>query len=185
MMFPSNFFYKFLCYFLFTFLSCYYGFKIIAGLAVPGGLYISFIDDYFNIASWIRQGLMFSSQQFLSLFSINSYKESEFILRVNNSSAIKLVYGCLGIAVYSFWIAFIFASSTSLHKKIAWLITGLFLLWNINVLRISLVLLAQKNKWVFPFGIGHHTWFNIVAYLFIFILIFIFEKSIKQKVKIK
>ena len=176
-------FYKFLAYFFITFFVCYYGFKIIAGVAVVGGFYSSFIHDYFNIASWIRQGLMFSTKLFLSIINVNTTIESEFVLRATPHSGIKLVFGCLGIAVYSFWIAYIVASIATIKKKLAWLFIGLFLLWGINVVRIGLVLLALINKWVFPFGLDQHTWFNIVAYLFIFILIFFFEKSVKPTLK--
>jgi exosortase/archaeosortase family protein len=171
-------FYKFLAIFFITFASFYYGFNIIYGAAIPGGYYSSFVHNYFNIASWIRQGLMFCTHQFLYLLNVDSFKESEYILRYSNGVGIKLIYGCLGIAVYCFWIAYTVASVTNFKKKIAWLLLGLFLLWNINVVRISLVFLALINKWSFPFGIDQHTWFNIVAYIFIFMLIFFFEKSI-------
>lgn len=182
-MLPKSF-YKFIILFLVTFLVCYYGFKLISGAAVHGGLYISFVDKYLNIASWIRQGLLFCTQIFLHLLNVESIKESEYVLKSATGFGIKLIFGCLGIAVYSFWIAYIVASVTNIKKKIGWLFLGLFLLWNINVFRISLVLLSQINKWVFPFGIDHHTWFNIVAYFFILVLIFFFEKNIKPSIKI-
>jgi exosortase/archaeosortase family protein len=176
-------FYKFLLIFAVTFLCCYYGFQITSGAAVEGGLYSPFIQHYFNIASWIRQGLMFSTHNILNLFGFSSVIESEFILRASNKAAIKLVYGCLGIAVYSFWIAYIFATITTYLKKTIWFLSGLLTLWIINVARISLVLVSLKNNWSFPFGIDQHTWFNIVAYFFIFLLIYFFEKSIKIKTK--
>ncbi len=179
----TNSFYKFLLYFFVTFLGCYYGFKVLSGAAVEGGLYSNFIHNYFNITSWIRQGLIFCTQQFLGFFNINSVKESEYILRANANSGIKLVYGCLGIAVYSFWVAYIVASIATVKNKIIWFFIGLLSLWAINVVRISLVLLAQINKWAFPLGMDHHTWFNIVSYFFILILIFLFERKIRVVTK--
>jgi exosortase/archaeosortase family protein len=179
-MFPKSF-YKFLLIFAATFLMCYYGFKIMAGAAVEGGLYFPFVKQYLNIHSWISQDLIFCSKLFLSLLGVNSFQEPGYILRTTNTAAIKLAYDCLGIAVYSFWIAYIFATFTTYRKKIVWLLFGLLLLWSINVIRISLVLLALKNNWSFPLGLDQHTWFNIVAYLFIFLLIYLFENSIKIK----
>jgi exosortase/archaeosortase family protein len=181
-MLPKSF-YKFLIIFAATFLSCYYGFKIIAGAAVEGGLYSSYVQQYLNISAWVSQGLIFCAKIFLSILGVNSFQEPGYILRTTNTAAIKLAYDCLGIAVYSFWIAYIFATVTIFKKKIVWLLLGLLLLWSINVIRISLVLVALKNNWTFPFGIDQHTWFNIVAYFFIFLLIYFFEKSIKIKTK--
>ena len=176
--FPKSF-YKFCLIFLSVFGCCYFGFKLIYGVAVPGGIYSPIVEKYFNIASWIRQGLMLCTQYLVSIFNVKSYRESEYILRAEGGSGIKLIYGCLGIGVYCFWIAYILASVTKLSNKIQWLFFGLLLLWTINVIRISLVLLATKNKWNFPFGFDHHTWFNFTSYLFIFSMILLFEKSIK------
>ena len=67
-----------------------------------------------------------------------------------------------------------------LINKIKWLFAGMLLLWIINVLRISAVLLSINNKWIFPLGLDHHTWFNIIAYLVIFMMIYFFEKNLKQ-----
>lgn len=174
-------FYKFCLIFLSVFACCYYGFKIIYGAAIPGGTYFPFVEKYFNIASWIRQGLMVCTKYFVSVFNVNTYRESEYILRAEGGGGIILIYGCLGIGVNCFWIAYCLASTLKIKSKLSWLFFGISTIWIINVTRISLVLLASKNNWIFPLGIDHHTWFNIVSYLFIFIMIYFFEKSIKQK----
>lgn len=180
MKFSPNPFYKFLFFFLSLFTLIYFGFQFISGLAVEGGNYSPFVAKYFNIASWVRQALIFCTKQLVALLGINSYVENEYVLRAEGGAGIKLIYGCLGIGVYSFWIAYTVASTYNFLKKISWLFVGLFILWTVNVLRISLVLISLKNNWVFPLGLDHHTWFNIVAYIFIFLLIFLFEKNIKQ-----
>ena len=183
MKFITNPFYKFIAIFLALFLLIYYGFQFLSGLAVEGGNYSPFVEKYFNIASWIRQGIMVCTKGFVSLFGIKSFLESEYILKTDTGEGIKLIYGCLGIGVYSFWIAYTLAVSTKFAKKIIWLFIGLIILWTLNIMRIGLVLISLKNNWKFPFGIDHHTWFNIVAYLFIFLMILLFEKSIKQSKK--
>lgn len=177
----SNPFYKFLIIFLSLFALIYYGFQFIAGLAVVGGYYSPFVEKYFNLASWVRQAIMFCTQYFVSLFGLKTHLETEFLLRDESGAAIILIYGCLGVGVFSFWIAYTLASTIKSLKKIIWLLIGLLILWSINVVRIGLVLMASKNKWTFPLGLDHHTWFNIVAYLFIFIMIILFEKNIKNQ----
>ena len=61
------------------------------------------------------------------------------------------------------------------------MIGGTAVLYIINVVRISLVLLSNDRGWHFPFGWDNHTWFNITAYLAIFILIYFFDRSVKLK----
>jgi exosortase/archaeosortase family protein len=89
---------------------------------------------------------------------------------------------CVGYGVYSFWIAFVAANQGTIYKKMRWIIVGIFLLWLINVLRITLLLVAVNNGWPMPLGIDHHTWFNIAAYLLIFIMIFKYDRTSGQNV---
>lgn len=86
-------------------------------------------------------------------------------------------YSCLGYGVTSFWIAFVFANTGSWKRKAAWMIGGAVVLWVINVLRISLVLIGANRNWKFPFGWDQHTWFNIVAYGAIFVMIWVYDKK--------
>jgi len=53
---------------------------------------------------------------------------------------------------------------------------GTALLYIINVVRISLTLLSNSRKWHFPFGWDNHTWFNIVAYTGIFLMIWVYDR---------
>jgi exosortase/archaeosortase family protein len=176
-------FVKFATTFVITFLILYYGVKFITGLAVKGGYYSPFVEKYLNIAAWIRTALIVSTKSFLLLVGVHTDRVSEYVLRMVGGRGVRIVYGCLGFAVMCFWIAYVFAVSTSLVKKFHWFLIGLSILWIINVIRISLVLIATNRGWRFPFGLDHHAWFNIIAYLVIFIMIYFFEKSIKFSTK--
>lgn len=96
-------------------------------------------------------------------------------------SAVNLVYSCLGYGVTSFWLAFVFANTGSWKKKLAWMIGGAAVLYIINMVRISLVLLAASKGWKYPMGWDHHTWFNIAAYGGIFLMIWFYDKSGKER----
>lgn len=176
----NNSFIRFCFSFGVIFLLLYFGIKFIIGLAVPEGMYSPFIEKYFNIASWFRGFLIYATKAFLALFGTHTVRVDEYVLRVVNGSGVKIVYSCIGFAVLSFWTAYVVATKTCLTKKISWLIAGLIIICFINILRISLVLLSNNARWTFPFGWGHHTWFNIIAYLSIFTMMFFFEKSIKK-----
>ena len=176
--FPKSF-YKFCLVFFAVFFFFFFGFKLVYGIATPGGTYSPFVEKYFNLASWVRHSLMNGTKFFVSLVNIKTIIESEYVLRAESGSGIKLIYGCLGIGVYSFWAAYSIATITSIKNKLKWLFFGLTILWILNILRLGLVLIASVHNWEFPFGIDHHTWFNIVAYSFILAMIYFFERNIK------
>lgn len=172
-------FLKFTAIFLGTFALCYFGTLFFIGLAVPGGSYSPLIEKYFNIASWMRSAIILSSKWLLSLFGTATYRADEYVLRGLSGKGVRIVYSCLGFGVMSFWAAYIIATPARMKKKILWFFIGIFSLFIINVVRISLVLTSSEKGWQFPFGLDHHTWFNIVAYLFIFILIFSYQPKAK------
>jgi exosortase/archaeosortase family protein len=178
--FLKNSFFRFCFIFGATFLLLYFGLKFITGLTVPGGMHSSFVEKYFNIAGWFRSFLINASKWVLSTLGTETIRIDDYVLRAVNGRGIRIVYACLGFAVLSFWAAYIIATKTIFTKKVFWLFGGLAIICIINILRISLVLLAGNNGWQFPFGWDHHTWFNIIAYLVIFVMMFFFEKNIKK-----
>jgi exosortase/archaeosortase family protein len=99
---------------------------------------------------------------------------------MSGGEGVRMVYSCIGYGVMSFWAAFIIANRGSWKKKTAWIAGGLTAIFLINVLRLSLLLLAAQKHWAIPFGWDHHTWFNIVAYSFIFGMIYFYDRSIKK-----
>ncbi|HMJ47544.1 MAG TPA: hypothetical protein VK498_09450 [Ferruginibacter sp.] len=170
-------FLRFLIIFLVVFLLCYYGSIAVIGLTAPGDYYSPFLAKYLNYISWLRNSLLNGSQWLLSLFGDDTYYQNEYVLSQVNGRGVKLVYSCLGLGVMSFWIAFITASVSFLKRKIIWILSGLFVIWLINIIRISLLLVSLNHSWKMPFGIDHHTWFNIVAYGVIFLMMYLFSKA--------
>lgn len=118
----------------------------------------------------------------LSIFNIQTLKEPGFLLRIKGGRAIIIAMSCVGYGVYSFWIAFVAANTGIFWKKIRWIVMGLLILWFINVIRITLFLLAINKGWPMPLGLDHHTWFTIVAYGMIFILIWLYDKKSGNKI---
>ncbi|MEO9004879.1 MAG: exosortase/archaeosortase family protein [Ginsengibacter sp.] len=159
------------------FCLCYYGTIAIIGLAAPGGYYIPFIEKYLDYVSWIKISLMKATGIILSLFHISTDTEPGFLIRFREGRGVIIAMDCVGYGVYSFWIAFVAANKGAFWKKIKWIIAGVASLWFINVLRITLFLTSINQGWPMPFGIDHHTWFNICAYLLIFTMIWFYDKS--------
>ncbi|MEO6819234.1 MAG: hypothetical protein ABI204_05865 [Ginsengibacter sp.] len=166
--------------FAIIFCLLYYGTLAWIGLAAPGGKHVVFIEKYLDYVSWIKHSLINASAFILSVFGIQTLKEPGFLLKFPGGRGVIIAMDCVGYGVYSFWIAFVAANTGSVGRKIKWMITGVFFLWLINVIRITLFLTSINKGWPMPLGIDHHTWFNIFAYLFIFIMIWWYDRNAKM-----
>lgn len=170
--------------FIGIFCVLYFGTLAVIGFASPGGKYhIPFVAHYLDYVSWLKISLMRGPAFILSIFGIATHEEPGFLLRMNGGRGVIIAYSCVGYGVYSFWIAFVAANKGTFLRKLKWIVFGLLGLWFINVLRITLFLLAINRGWPMPLGLDHHTWFNIFAYILIFILIFWYDKTSKKKLR--
>ncbi|MDQ6844341.1 MAG: exosortase/archaeosortase family protein [Bacteroidota bacterium] len=166
--------------FIGIFSLCYFGTLLVIGLAAPGNYYSPFVERYLDYVSWIKVSLLKATGFFLSIFSIPTHTEPGFLIRMNKGRGVIIAMDCVGYGVYSFWIAFIVANKGRFLKKIAWILLGVFALWLINVIRISLFLVAINKGWPMPLGVDHHTWFSIAAYILIFVMIWLYDRSFRE-----
>lgn len=165
--------------FLAIYFFLYYGTLAWIGLAAPGDYYVPFIEKNLDFVSWIKRSLIKSTAFILSLFHIETVFEPGYLVRFKGGRGVIIAMDCVGYGVYSFWTAFVAANKGSFKRKLLWIVSGVFGLWLINVFRITLFLTAINKGWPMPLGIDHHTWFNIFAYLFIFILIWWYDRQTK------
>ncbi|MEO6548212.1 MAG: hypothetical protein ABIN94_09440 [Ferruginibacter sp.] len=170
--------------YLFTFFGIfsvlYFGTIGFIGLVAPGGHYVPLLDHYFNYVAWLRSSLLYGARAVVYIAGYETYLKDVYTLRVQHGNGVHVGYDCLGYGLLSFWAAFIIANPGTFAKKIKWVIGGLLAIWMINVLRISLVLVAVNKNWIFPLGLDHHTWFNIAAYACIFTGIYLYDRSAKK-----
>ena len=163
--------------FLAVFFALYLGTLAIIGLAAPGGHYSPFVQQHLDYVSWIKMSLIHATQSLLSLFGYKTQAAPGFTVRLSGGRGVFIAMDCVGYGVYSFWIAFVAANRGSFFYKLGWIIFGVPMLWLINVVRISLFLLSINKGWQMPLGMDHHTWFNIAAYGFIFLLIWLYSRQ--------
>ncbi len=167
--------------FLGVFCLLYFGTEAMIGFTAPGGrMHIPFFEKYLDYVSWIKLSLIKVPAFILGLFGIATHEEPGFLLRINGGRGVIVAYSCVGYGVYSFWIAFVVANKGKFWKKVRWAVGGVLALWFINMIRIMLFLLAINKGWPMPLGIDHHTWFNIVAYLLIFLMILWYDRNEKK-----
>lgn len=166
--------------FLLLYCLLYYCTYAIIGLAAPGGYYSSFVEHYCNYPAWLRQAILKTSAFFLSLTGYDSHITQPYKVGIAGGRSVKIVYSCLGIAVFSFWIAFIAANAGSFKKKAFFILGGVLVIFLVNITRVVLlVIFANKIKGSW-FEISHHTFFNIAAYLIVFLMIAIFARTDKN-----
>ncbi|MDB5280375.1 MAG: hypothetical protein JWR61_5330 [Ferruginibacter sp.] len=163
--------------FLVAFCILYYGTIAVIGLATPGNHYIPLIDHYFAYYRWLRESLLYGSKFLskLSGYTVDILPPNYLFIR--GGKGVMIAYDCLGYGVISFWIAFVFANSSGVKTKLAWMLSGTAALWLINVARITAFLIAHNHNWPMPLGLDHHTWFNIASYVLIFCMIWFYDKK--------
>lgn len=166
--------------FLGVFCVLFYGTEAIIGFSSPGNHYNAFIANHLNFINPFRRVILSAAKSFLSVFGYETRFADAFTLSKTGGRGVRMVYSCIGYGVLSFWIAFVFANNGSWQKKAVWMFGGCVALCAINVLRISLLLVAINKGWPIPLGWDHHTWFNIVTYALIFAMIYFYDYAAKK-----
>lgn len=161
-----------------VFCICYYGTLAVIGLSAPGGYYSEFIEKHFDYVSLLRKSLLQGSGMLLSLNGYKTVLSNLYTIRMQSGTGVHIGFDCLGYGLMSFWIAFVVTNTGTFIGKVTWVIGGLFLIWLINIARISLLLVAVNKRWSIPV-FDHHTWFNIAAYTLVFVLIYFYDRSKK------
>lgn len=137
-----------------------------------GRFHNAFIAEHLNYIQWLKSALILPSVWIIKLFGFYTVHNEMDILIVNGPY-LRINYACLGIGVMSFLIAFIIAFPAPLKSKWKLLLTGLALIYVLNVLRIVAlgVLLGwyESSRSNFTY---HHEIFNIIVYICVFILLY-------------
>lgn len=168
--------------FVFKFLSIfcllYFGTEFWIGITSPGNYYSKFCNDYLNYVRWYRVLILQTTKILCSLLGYDTYLSSTYNLKLVNGRGVNMVYSCIGYGIQSFWITFTISfPDIRLKKKIKWIIIGCTSLFLLNVLRTTILLIvANKYRKQDTFD-SHHTIYNVITYVVVFIMIFFFLKK--------
>ena len=175
-------FLRYMLKFLSIFCIAYYGTIALIGVSSVGGYYSAFVHDYLDYVSLLRYLLIHSSKFVLSLLGYSTYLPDIYTLKMVKGRGVHIGYDCIGYGVLIFWMAFVLANKGTWKSKLLWIAGGSFIIWMVNVFRVSILLISINKNRPLPFNLEHHTLFNILAYLFIFLLIFMFDRKQKKEV---
>ena len=170
--------FKFIATFLFFSLFFYYGSYFYIGITAPGVYYFPFLDKYLNIFNWYRAFLLTGSHFVTELFGYQTIIINKFHLQMVNGHSVQIVYTCMGAGLLGVWFAFVIAYPSFLKKKVIWILIGFSVISLLNMIRLAgLLIVANKVNLKF---IDHHTYYNIVVYIFIIIMIYFFTREPKK-----
>lgn len=148
------------------------------GLVSPGGSqYSPFLDQFFNVITWIRQFLMYTANIVANFFGTASYISSPQNMNIGEMIQVEIWYPCLGIGIMCFWTSFVLTNSGDWKKKGMWWISGITCICLINCLRISLLLVALDKGLAQNSSVDHHDLFNIAAYSIIGLLMYSYTED--------
>lgn len=146
------------------FLVFYYFNIFYFGLISPANNYSAFLDHHLNYIEWLRWLLLHACSAILNALGFTSIVGNNQLL-VAGHGIIDLIYTCLGLGVMSFFAAFVIAYPKKLKPKVIFLITGLFGIQVLNIIRLMLLALywnKSRNR-----IIDHHIIFDVIIYILI------------------
>ena len=164
----------------FSFLSLffYYGCIGFMGITSPDGIYFPFLDKYLNFINWYRTFLLNGSHYLTEMAGYPSFIKDKYHLQIIDGQSIQIVYSCLGTGLLGVWFAFAISFPSKIKKKINWILIGFFTISFLNMIRLAaLVIVANKINLDF---VDHHTYFNIMVYICIIIMIYFYTREKKE-----
>lgn len=167
------------------YLLFYLTYTFVVAASAPSGTYYAFVDNYLNFPSVIRDSILAVSKVFLGLLGYPATVNGETIISSDGYVRLFMAFPCYGLGVKSFWVAFICAHKMDLKKKIAWSITGILLIFFLNCLRVTLMMIAMVDRWTIADSLNTnaHDFFNYVCYAALLGLILLFYQKVKPNSK--
>jgi exosortase/archaeosortase family protein len=162
--------------FIVLFLLLYYFNQFYIGITAEGGSFYSpFLQHRLNYVAWIRGSVLHTSNIFAHALGVNTYVVTPYTLKVLNGPSVRMGYTCIGLENMSFWLAFVVSHSADISKKVIACLAGIFIIWLINCLRVTFLLMALNAGMNINRFTDHHTIYNIIAYLLIALMIYVFN----------
>jgi exosortase/archaeosortase family protein len=142
-----------------------------------GKYYNAFISENLNYIQGLRTILIVPAVWIIKIFGFYAiYNEMDVM--VVNGPLLRVNYSCLGLGVMSFFTAFVIAFPANVKAKFRLFVIGMIMIYVLNVGRIAGlgVLLgffkSQRDNFTY-----HHEIFNIIVYICIFLLLYLYIKK--------
>lgn len=180
---------KFLVKFIGLFLLFYYLNQLFVQLTLPESKwYNEFFASNLNYINWLTASLTHTSGYIAEMLGVSNYINGRSILSAASGRGVHVKWECIGLGIYSFWLAFILAHKMSTVRKLIFSVGGILVMWLLNCFRIALLLYAivhelktWKKSWKFIGDINHHDLYNYVCYILIIGMIYLYYRKTSKK----
>ncbi len=110
-------------------------------------LYLNQYDLQKNEVDGITQSVAFQTKQFMLLFDSNvevTEHETEPAIKMlfHSKYVARIIEGCNAVSVMILFASFVFAFSTKWKKTIIFIVSGMAIIYILNIIRIALLCLA-------------------------------------------
>lgn len=156
------------------FTALYYFNVFFWGLTDPKNYYSSFIDSNLNYIDWLGASILYNAKLLANLSGFNAQVIPPQRIETVEGAYVILSFSCLGLGISSFWTAFVIAYGGSWQRQLGWCLGGILFIWFINCCRIALLLMALDQNWGGLRSMDHHDLFNLIAYLSIVALMYLY-----------
>ncbi len=164
--------------FLILFVLLLEGFYLYVGMTSEGGrLFSPFLASYLNFPDWLSITVARFSKFLLEISGYSIYQKNPANITITGSRGVNLDWACLGVGPMSLWVAFVAAHRCVIKYKLKWIAAGIVLICVVNALRLIMIVLSYYYHWTFIRHFDAHTSFNIVTYIIILLLMYIFVRS--------
>lgn len=165
-------------YFLFNYFNEFY-----IGITAKGGIYVPFLDENLNYITWWRNFYLKTSAQILRWLGYIAITNETDLLVVGRGG-IRLVYSCLGYGLMSIFAAFCLSFPSPFKHRWIFMLSGLVFIQAMNILRfIWLALYWDRANPLF--GMDHHDLFNIIIYVLLFGICYLWIKYSTRATNVK
>ncbi|MCX2431371.1 MULTISPECIES: exosortase Y [unclassified Pedobacter] len=149
-----------------------------------GRYYNPYIAEHFDYIQGLKTALINPAVWIIKLFGFYAI-HNEMDVLIINGPYLRINYSCLGLGVMSFLTAFVLAYPASWKATFKMLFLGIITIYILNILRIAglglLFGLFQSQRNYFEY---HHEIFNVIVYIIIFVMLYIWIKKNTTKVRL-
>lgn len=142
-----------------------------------GKFYSAFISENFNYIQGLRTALITPAVWIIKLFGFYAIFNQSDVMVVDGP-LLRVNYSCLGLGVMSFFTAFVIAFPAKLKAKVRLFVIGTLMIYVLNVGRIAGLGIflgffkSQRDNFTY-----HHEIFNIIVYICIFLLLYLYIRK--------
>lgn len=171
--------YKAVIRFVAVFLGSYLALSILYSLYLKASTGSTYFPDYFTNLVARQSGAVLNAFGYDPVLRDVPQAGGVYIT-IKNSYSVNIVEGCNAIGVVILFTSFVISFAESLKKTALFLLSGMVLIYTVNILRVSFLAMALYKYPAYQ-EVLHGVVFPAIIYGMVFILWIVWVRTIKPK----